>query len=75
VALVIKLTFVAAVPAIRMVAAFTKFAPLIVISVPPAVDPDVGETPVTVAAEPLVVRVNVCTLHVPVLHWFSPGPL
>src|SRR3989442_7788758 len=45
-----KLTPVAAVPPTVTVAVVSKFVPLIVIAMPPAVEPDVGLTPVTVGA-------------------------
>ena len=42
------LTPVAAVPPTLTVAVASKFVPMIVIAVPPVVDPEVGLTPVTV---------------------------
>ena len=45
-----KVTPVAAVPPTRTVAPDTKFVPVSVIVVPPAVGPDVGETDVSVGA-------------------------
>ena len=44
-------TFVAAAPPTRTVAPETKFAPVSVIVVPPAVGPEVGDTDVSVGAE------------------------
>jgi hypothetical protein len=43
-------TVVAAAPPMLTVAPLTKFVPLIVTAVPPAVDPVAGDTPVTVGA-------------------------
>ena len=45
-----NVTPVAATPPTRTVAPDTKFVPLIVIVVPPAVGPEVGDTDVTVGA-------------------------
>ena len=45
-----NVTFVAAVPPTRTVAPDTKFVPVRVIVVPPAVGPDVGDTDVSVGA-------------------------
>ena len=45
-----NVTFVAAVPPTRTVAPETKFAPVSVIVVPPAVGPEVGDTDVSVGA-------------------------
>src|SRR5262249_57954862 len=50
------LTFVAATPPILTVAPVTKFVPEIVTAVPPAVEPEFGETPVTVGAGPMYVN-------------------
>ena len=46
-----NVTFVAAVPPTRTVAPDTKFVPVSVIVVPPAVGPDVGDTEVRAGAD------------------------
>jgi hypothetical protein len=47
-------TFVAATPPTMTVAPLLKSVPVIVIAVPPAVEPEAGETPVMVGADTVV---------------------
>ena len=59
-------TFVAAAPPNVTVAPLTKFVPVIVTAVPPAVDPLFGLTLVTVGGEPETVEnVTICMTHGP----------
>src|SRR5271167_2544477 len=59
-------TFVAAVPPNVTVAPATKFVPVIVTAVPPAVDPLLGSTPLTVGTGPeTVANVAICMTQGP----------
>jgi hypothetical protein len=66
VVLLTTVTFVAAAPPIVTVAPDAKFVPVIVTDVPPAVEPLLGLTPVTVGAGPnTAAKVAICITHEP----------